>query len=383
MSRRWAAVAVVYGAGLLQGAAFVLVPALGAVLEAPPYGLSSGAYGALFLPQMVGAILSGLLAGNLRRRWGARGSFRLGLGCNVLAAALLAASVLFAGRDTAYALLLLETALLGLGFGLTLAVINDLATQLFPRATVAAVTVLNAVIGGATAFSPLVLRGLASVDLWWAWPVTLSVLFLGAALASMVLSGETQTTADESGWRWRPLLPFAAAVLLYAAVEGTFGSWAALYLGLHGGSVGEGAFALTAFWSAMTVLRLGLSAVRGHTRIFYLASPVAMAACLTAIALAAAPHMLVALFAAAGAACGIFYPFSMSFAFATFPRSATRVAGLLVAALMVGEGLGSYLPGFLQHWLPMDAVFGVSVLWCLPLFVLALLITGKKRVVSG
>jgi MFS family permease len=367
----------VYGAGLLQGAAFVLVPALGAVLKAAPYGLSPGAYGGLFLPQIVGAIVSGLLAGALHRRWGAKGSFRLGLGCNVVAAALLAASVLFAGSELAYALLLLETALLGLGFGLTLAVINDLATQLFPRAAVAAVTVLNAVIGGATAFSPLVLRGLAAVDLWWVWPLCLSALFLCTALASMALPQQDPAAAVASGWRWRTLLPFAAVVLVYAAVEGTFGSWATLYLAQRGGSVGEGVAALTAFWSAMTVARLGLSAVPESAlprRIPYLVSPVAMAACLAAIALVAAPYALVALFAAAGIACGVFYPFSMSFALAKFPQSATRVAGLLVAALMVGEGLGSYLPGFLQHWLSMGAVFGVSVLWCLPLLVLALLI---------
>ena len=59
------------------------------------------------------------------------------------------ASAAAAGSALALPMLLAETALLGLGFGLNLSVINHFAASLFPRREIAAVTVLNAVIGGA------------------------------------------------------------------------------------------------------------------------------------------------------------------------------------------------------------------------------------------
>lgn len=382
MKPSWGAVLVVYGAGLLQGAAFVLIPALGVVLKTAPYHLAAGSYGMLFLPQIVGAIVSGLLAGVLQRHWGANGAFRLGLACNVAAGLLLAASVLFAGAAPAYVLLLTETALLGLGFGLTLAVINDLATQLFPQAPVAAVTVLNAVIGGATAFSPLVLHGLNALHAWWLWPLILSAFFLLTLLGSVPFLRRIRAAAPKGPLpAGGLLLLFAAVVLIYAAVEGTFGSWASLYLARRHGSVAQGTLALTAFWTAMTVLRLGLSMVparRLSRRIPYLIAPWAMAACLVLIGVCTAPVPLIVLFAAAGLACGIFYPYSMSFALASYPQAATRVAGILVAALMAGEGIGSYLPGLLQHGLSLGAVYGLSALWCAPLFLLAVFIVQRK-----
>ena len=56
-----AEVGVVYGAGLVQGVALVAFPASSAILTSPQYyDLSSTAYGALFLPQAVAAILAAL-----------------------------------------------------------------------------------------------------------------------------------------------------------------------------------------------------------------------------------------------------------------------------------------------------------------------------------
>ena len=50
----------VYGAGLVQGVALVAFPAASSILTSPDYyGLSSTAYGALFLPQAIAAISGG------------------------------------------------------------------------------------------------------------------------------------------------------------------------------------------------------------------------------------------------------------------------------------------------------------------------------------
>lgn len=373
-------VGIVYAAGLLQGFAFVLVPALGGVLRSAPFDLSAGSYGLLFLPQTVGAIASALVAGKLEARVGAGGIFRFGLICNIAAALLLAASAAAAGSALALPMLLAETALLGLGFGLNLSVINHFAASLFPRREIAAVTVLNAVIGGATAISPLILQAFHTLLRWWLWPLAIGALFL-LLLASPRFEQHRATSPPRSAGSARDarlLALFATAVLIYAIVEGSLGSWISVYAGDHHFPARDGAWALAAFWGTMTLFRLLLAMASGRwlsPRVLYLVSPVAIAACFLAASQVAAPAGLVIAFASAGAACSIYYPFSMSFALDAFPGMQTRTAGVLVAALMAGEGIGSWLPGPLQQWSDLSRIYAFSALWGLPLLALAWYLT--------
>lgn len=382
-SKRSTSLVVVYSAGALQGFAFVLVPALGAVLQAAPYRLSAEAYGALFLPESLGAILSALLAGPFDRRAGAHGVLRLGLACNVGAAALLAASALGAGTPAAYAMLLAETTLLGAGFGFTLSVTNGMTAALFPQHDVAAVTVLNAVIGGATAASPLILQWLQPVAAWWWWPATLALGFAVVLLLSLLLppAPAAPRAAEPGGGLTRLLALFAAAALLYAVVEGTFGSWITRYAAGHHFPAHAGALALAAFWGAMTAFRVLLGLVPERVvapRRLYLAAPPAIAIAFVAVATVTSPAGLVVAFAGAGAACSIYYPFTMSFALEAFPDARTRAAGVLVAALMAGEGLGSWLLGPLQRWLDLGLIYLAFALWAVPLFLLARRLGGAR-----
>lgn len=366
------AVCTVYGAGLLQGLAFVLLPALGGVLKSAPFALSASSYGALFLPETAGAIVSALVAGRLETRTGSRGVFRLGLLCNIAAALLLAASITTAGSPLAYTMLLAEAALLGFGFGLELSVINHFAAALFPANSVAAVTVLNAVIGGASAVSPLVLQVFDDLARWWLWPA-----LIGAAFG-VLLALSWFERGHEGSWRGgrRPLPDrrlvalFAGATLVYAIVEGSFGSWIAVYAGAHLFSPRLGAWALAGFWGAMTVFRvlLGIAPARWlPPRVLYLVSPIAIAVSfIAASAVTTAPGLVVA-FACAGAACSIYFPFSMAFALEAFPDAQTESAGVLVAALMAGEGIGSWLLGPLQQWLDLSAIYASFSLWGAPL----------------
>ncbi|MGD9597842.1 MAG: sugar MFS transporter [Steroidobacteraceae bacterium] len=394
------AVGTVYTAGLLQGFAFVLIPALGDVLRSAPYSLSAGHYGALFLPETAGAIASALVAGRLARRRGAQGVFRLGLICNVAAALLLAASAavagagagsVLAGSAAAYAMLLIETALLGFGFGLNLSVTNHFAAALFPARDITAVTVLNAVIGGATAVSPLILQAIQAWWAWWGWPVAIGAAFL-LLLALPRVAGDREATAHLRTPQSRDvrvarcadtgrLALFAAAVLMYAIVEGSFGSWASLYGGALHFPPRYGAWALAAFWGAMTLFRLLLGAAprrRVSPRVLYVVSPLAIAVCFVGAARVTTPTALVLAFAAAGAACSIYYPFSMSFALRAFPDAQTKTAGVLVAALMAGEGVGSWFPGPLQQWFDLTDIYLVSALWGAPLLWLAWRL-GRER----
>lgn len=359
-------IACIYLAGFLQGSAFVLIPALGNTLAAAPYHFSSSDYALLFLPQTAGAIAGATAAGWVQRRLGMGRLFRLGLLANLLAMLLLWGAAHGSGQ-MAYTLMLVESLLLGLGFGWTLAAINHYSAHFFSQSASTAITLLNAVIGGATALSPLVLSALQVRWSWSVWPLALAVGFAIAWLPRLPEAG------DETGSDFWPrgLLPFVLVVLIYAICEGSFGSWASVYLSVdkHLGNH-AGTLALSAFWGSMTLFRMLLAPLPERwisRRSLLFVSAVGIAACFAALPWLSGIWTLVGAFALAGAACSIYYPFVMSLSLARFPRQQTQVAGLVVAALMVGEGLGSYGLGLLQQVQALDHIYLASALWGAPL----------------
>ena len=125
-----------YLAGLVQGVALVTFPAASSIFTSPQpqgYGFSTSQYGAMFLPQVILAILASSLAPALARRWHLKRVFLLGLGSNLVSMTLLAlSSVLMSSSSLAYGILLLATAALGLGFGMTVMAVNTYAEAFFP-----------------------------------------------------------------------------------------------------------------------------------------------------------------------------------------------------------------------------------------------------------
>src|SRR6478752_7723799 len=92
-------VVAVYGAGLVQGVALVAFPAASSILTSPDYyGLSSTAYGSLFLPQAIAAISAALAGARLTRRVGVKRMFLAGLAGDVAAMTLLVLSQFFIGE---------------------------------------------------------------------------------------------------------------------------------------------------------------------------------------------------------------------------------------------------------------------------------------------
>ena len=360
----------VYTAGFLQGCAFVLIPALGTILAAAPYHLSSTAYGVLFLPQTLGAIFGALSAEALQKRIGSHGLFRTGVAANVIALLLLAGAAYSSGT-LAHALLILETLFLGVGFGLTLAAVNHYAALLFPRTATMAVTLLNAGIGGATALSPLILHGIASWSNWGIWPLVLAVGFV--LVLFLPLPASTAQTGASPRWQ-RSMLLFALAVFIYAIGEGIFGSWANIYISVNKSLPAHiGALALSAFWGSMTLFRILLALVPERIipqRWIYLAAPLGMGVCFAVLPFLSSAWTLVGVFAIAGAACSVYFPFSMSYGLTAFSGQQTRMAGLMVAALMAGEGIGSFALGPLQSLVSLEHIYLFATLLALPLFVL-------------
>ncbi len=367
-SSRPLCIAAIYLAGFLQGCAFVLIPALGNILASAPYHFSHSAYALLFLPQTAGAIIGAAAAGTVQRRLGMGRLFRLGLASNLIAMILLLAAAHGAG-PVAYPMILGESLFMGLGFGWTLAAINHYSAFFFSQSASMAITLLNALVGGATALSPLILETLHTHWNWGLWPLALAAGFILAGLPH-----QQETGGDSQSAFWpRGISPFALVVLIYALCEGSFGSWASVYLsqdrhlGNHAGTLG-----LSAFWGSMTLFRTLLAPLPEQwvsRRALLLASAVGIAGCFILLSWLSGTWILIGAFALAGAACSIYYPFIMALCLARFPEENTQVAGLVVAALMIGEGIGSYGLGLLQKLQPLNSIYFISALWGIPLFI--------------
>ncbi len=364
----------VFTAGFLQGAAFVLIPALGSILRSHPYNLSNGTYGLLYFPEIIGAVIAALAAGSIHKRLAGRGLFRLGVLSNAIAMGLLVLAF-FSTQEFLVILLLAETFLLGIGFGLTNAAINRASTLLFAGSATAAVTILNAVIGGATSISPMFLHWSAAWLTWVLWPALLLVLWLCTWFLPQ--AQEPDQERELGGLRaWKvSMIPFALAVLIYAICEGSFGSWANILVSVdHHLAKATGAAALSLFWGGMTIARLAFGSLPDRwlsRRWTYRVAPIGMAACFLIIPQLRSASELLLFFALAGAACGIYYPYSMAFGVARHGEEGTQMAGLMVGALMVGEGIGSTGLGPLQSVVSLDQIYSFSALWAIPLFWLA------------
>ena len=376
MTRRALFIAVIFLTGFLQGSDFVLIPALSTTLTVAPYGFSSSAFSLLFLPQTLGAILGAAAAGWVQRRLGMGRLLRLGLLTNLAGMLLLIIAIEGAG-EAAYGLMLAESLLLGIGFGWTLSAVNHYSAHFFGQSASASITLLNAMIGGATALSPYILSELDTRLNLSAWPIILAV---GFVLASLVRLPETNDDTKAALWV-QGIVPFVLVVLIYAICEGSFGSWSNFYLSVdkHLGNR-AGMLALSAFWAGMTLLRTLLAPIPERwisRRSLLFGSSLGIALCFAVIQLLTGAVPLIGAFALAGAACSIYYPFMMSAALARFPQQQTQVAGLLVASLMVGEGIGSYGLGLLQRIQSLERIYLASALWGIPLALGAWLI-GRK-----
>src|SRR5258708_611623 len=109
-------VGLLYVAGVVQGLALVTFPAASTIFTAPAgFALSGTQYGAMFIPQVLLAIIAAAFGSSLARRFGLRGVLRLGLCGDLFAMALLALSPLLVGTDFAFVVLCLATGALGLG----------------------------------------------------------------------------------------------------------------------------------------------------------------------------------------------------------------------------------------------------------------------------
>lgn len=342
-SRQGKEIGAVYGAALLQGLALVTFPAASSVFtDRAAYALTNGEYGLMFLPQTLTAIAAALLGGKLEHRWGERRVFLAGLLANLASMSLLVGSRFALGaHDLALTLLLVATALMGVGFGLMVPALNTLASALFPRRVNVAVLALNALLGMGTALAPLLVALFVRLGAWWGLPVAVGTLLAALLVFSVPLPLDAAGAPEASVARSRRFWLFLAFALGYGVVETLNGNWAILYMrDVVKAPAALASVALTAFWASATAGRVLFAAIARWlpARTTFRLLPWVMGLALVAISLvpASSPALGAIAFGLAGLGCSALLPLTISLG-GTDARP-----GQLVAAYQLGYGLAAF-----------------------------------------
>jgi fucose permease len=388
-------IGLVYVAAVMQGLALVTFPAASSIFTSPDgFGFDSTRYGALFLPQVLLAILASAFAPRLAHRWSLRRVLLAGLAGDVVSMTLLALSRLLLGMpDMAFGVLLLATGALGLGFGATVMALNTYAEAFFPQRADRAVLALNALLGLGTALAPVLVAIVVALGAWWLLPVAvacIAVLLFGVAYAQPLRSRADSADATRpTSLNWvdlpRRFWLYAAAVFVYGIVETLNGNWAMLYLSSERGVSTQGAsFALAAFWVMVTVGRVLIALISQlvPARWIYVALP---ALSLVVFQLAAQVHSEaggIIVFGLAGLACSGFLPLSISFAGGEFPQLSAVMAGGLIAFYQLGYGVAAFGIGPLQGLLGLSfsTIFAAGSVVAAPIIVIAWLLIRPTRI---
>ena len=344
---------VVYAAGVVQGIALVTFPAASTILTDPAeYDLSSTQYGTLFLPQVLTAIAAALLGGSLASRFGTKAVYLAGLWAGLLSMALLIFSAFITDEKTAaFALLLLATAALGAGFGLTVPALNTLAAAFHPAGVDRAILALNALLGLGTVLAPLFVAIFDGLGFWWGMPVTSAALLVGLVVMSLGLplqAGARRAAGAPAGAgipaRFWIYAGFAA---LYGICETVNGNWSQEEMTSElGASTTGAALALTAFWGMVTLGRVALAAVQEWvpSRVAYHLLPFVLAAAFAIVALLPEdePALGILAFGLAGLGCSALLPLTISFGQGELTDFSARVAGGVIAFYQVGYGVAAF-----------------------------------------
>jgi MFS family permease len=380
-------VITVYVAGLFQGLALVAFPAASSQLTGPSdYDLSNSQYGLIFVPQVIMAITGSLLLPELSRRFGLKRLLLAGIAADVASMTILVASVAVEGKAAAYPMLLVATAFLGLGFGVTLSCLSTFAGGFDPDRREVALTTLNVLLGLGTALSPLLVAFFTDVAEWWYLP-----LVTGAGLLILLVVASAQPLVAEAAAqpRGRVRIPpvfwlFAAALVAYGICETLFGNWGTTLLREGGTAATTANYALAAFWAAVTLGRLLISIApkRIPSSAIYLALPWGIAGALLLVATLYDRTNGIVVFAVAGLACSGFFPMTVGYGETAFPELVTIATGWLIAAYQLGYGIAAFGAGALERVVSLSVIFAFAAMLAGVMALLATRIVRAERAVA-
>lgn len=396
-AREIVAAGIIYTTAILQGMAMVSFPASATVLK-DVAGFTDAQYGLIFIPQIVATIIGSLVGGGLARRMGLKSLLAVTLVASALSQVGLLTAVEVLAPANAFFGVLASTATFGLAFGLGAAPLNTYPALLFPHRSDTALVALHTLLGFGLALGPLLVGSLTRAEMWLAYP---ALLIAGSVLPLALLPWSRppayrsdEGEAEEPGGRvsaerplTRPVLwGFVAIVILYAFAEGTFANWCIVFLHEERGiALTEASLALAVFWAAIAGGRLLASVVllKVEAEWLWLALPLMMILAFLLVPSAHTAALGIGLFALAGLACSAFFPISVGLISKRFPASTALVSSLMIASLMIGVGLGSFVIGPLRSALSLERLYQYSSLYPAAVLALALVMVARRRLGVG
>jgi len=381
---------IVNVAGLVQGIVLVTFPAASTIFtEKSEYGLSSSQYGNMFLPQVTLAIAASLLGSGLARRISTKRVYLLGLACSTVSMVVLLASTLVkSNQAAAYPMLLVATALLGAGFGLTVPVLNIYTSVFNPDRVDRSVLTLNALLGLGTALAPVLVAIFVGLGFWWGLPILSTVLLVGLLLVSvrLPLRAETGASARAPGRHGLParFWLYAAFAVAYGICETMNGNWSQLDMTTSlGASATQASLALAAFWAMVTVGRVLFATVERWLpeRATYHILPFVLVGTFLLTGVLSRPHAVagIVVFALAGLGCSALLPLTISFGEEDLTAISAAMAGAVIAFYQLGYGIAAFGVGPLHDaGISLSRIFGFTAVIAAAMGLLSFFVTRRQ-----
>ncbi|MDB2613935.1 MFS transporter [Chlamydiales bacterium] len=386
--RFWSTIIFLYFSGFLTGVVFVTPPASSPVLTSPLFqNLSATLYGSLFIPMIVGTILTSFFGGKLAVKIGLKAVYLSGISTMCFSMILFAVSGFFMGDPVQdYLSLLTMMFFLGAGFGATITSLNAMILHFFPNRLATAISALHALLGLGTAAAPLLFNAFHLYSKWWKDPVLLAIcLFMTALVMSKLLEEDTKAKkslpSTHLGYP-KKLLLLLGFMFVYGIAETLMGNWGMIYLQKdHHLTVTIASYSLSVFWGMVTVGRIltALLTIKIDPKKIYLFLPLLMILGYFLVPFSSTACFSIITFGLVGLACSGCFPLSFNFGELAYPEVASIASGRLMTAYMLGYGVAAYGVGLTIKVIPLGTLFHLAFLIPCLLFLLALLSTLTKK----
>jgi len=363
---RFLKLTVYYLAAWLDGICIILLPASSFIFKSLTMnGITDQQYGFSFFPMNLAAILITVNFQVLLRRFGKEKIFYAGLFFHFLYGLFVISMSLALGRPAlSFSFLLGANFMLGIGFGLLLSILNIYIVDLFTKKRDTFVTGLHSMVGAGAAMAPLLVSFFARHG-FWSYSALFAVFAVTLITILAYMGGVTKEGGDASGpVRHRredairkpgPLAPiavlFIVTTVFYGVAEAILGNWTAVYLTQDKGfSIQTASLALSFFWFFMTVGRVTATFLTlvMHARFLYRLSPIVIVTGLLMIVFIRGEDRILAAYMTVGLGCSYFFPLTISLATEYFDQWREILPPLIVAGLMTGVFIGSFLVGFFR-----------------------------------
>ncbi len=138
---------------------------------------------------------------------------------------------------------------------------------------------------------------------------------------------------------------------------------------------------LSTFWGGIVVGRLLISAIVlwVSATVIWLVLPIFMIAAFLLLPLINSAGTGIALFAVAGLACSAFFPLTITLISKRFPGHVAWVSSMMIAAVTVGIGIGSFVIGPLRQLLPLQQLYRLSAFYPGILLLLAIFLLQTEH----